>query len=439
MRLPRLVLRNLRRRPLATALTTLSVALGVGLFAAVGALRNAAQEGFQRSASVCDVIVGAKGSALQLTLNALYHMGLSPGNVPFAAYEELARHPGAAWVLPTAVGDSHGGFRIVATTDALFSAVELRGLGPLPFADGGPWRFGHEALLELHGELVAELDPDHAGHDHVHAGMAADWQRAVVGATAARETGLGVGDRLVPIHDIQDSPTAERHEEAALEVTGVLAPTGTPFDRAIFIPLGAFYSIRGHQASDDTATGGARDPLGLSAVLVRTDARRGVHAIRLWRDFNDRLDTQAARPAAEIQNLFRIVGGVDQLLRVVAGLVVAVALAGVLVAIYNTMGARRKEFAVLRALGARRRAILALVMMESAAISLAGGLLGLALAGAGVWIGAGALRAQTGVTASAVPSGSELLLLLAVAAVGALAGLVPALAAYRTEAARHLH
>ncbi len=205
------------------------------------------------------------------------------------------------------------------------------------------------------------------------------------------------------------------------------------------MPLGAFYSIDGHQASDDTATGGARDPLGLSAVLVRTDKRRGVHAIRLWRDFNDRLDTQAARPAVEVQNLFRIVGGVDQLLRIVAGLVVAVALAGVLVAIYNTMGARRKEFAVLRALGARRRTILALVMMESAAISLAGGLLGLVLAGAGVWVGAGALREQTGVTASAMPGATELLLLLAVAAVGALAGLVPALAAYRTEAARHLN
>ena len=439
MKLPRLVLRNLRRRPLATALTTVSVALGVGLFAAVGALRNAAQDGFQRSASVCDVIVGAKGSSLQLTLNALYHMGLSPGNVPFAAYEQLAAHPGAAWAVPTAVGDSFGGHRIVATTDTLFSELELRDFGPLRFAAGGPWSFGHEALVELHQELRAELDHDHAGHDHVHAGMPADWHRAVVGAAAARETGLTVGDHFTPVHDIQDSPTAERHEEAAMEVVGVLEPTGTPFDRAIFVPLGAFYSIDGHQASDDTATGGARDPLGLSAVLVRTDKRRGVHAIRLWRDFNDRLDTQAARPAVEVQNLFRIVGGVDQLLRIVAGLVVAVALAGVLVAIYNTMGARRKEFAVLRALGARRRTILALVMMESAAISLAGGLLGLVLAGAGVWVGAGALREQTGVTASAMPGATELLLLLAVAAVGALAGLVPALAAYRTEAARHLN
>ncbi len=434
MKLPRLVIRNLRRRPLATALTTISVALGVGLFAAVGALRNAAQEGFQRSASVCDVLVGAKGSSLQLTLNALYHMGLSPGNVPFSAYEELAAHPGAAWAVPTAVGDSFGGHRIVATTDALFSAVELRDYGTLRFAAGGPWSFGHEELVAQHAELVEEL-----AHGHSHGHGVGAWQQAVVGAAAARATGLGVGDRFTPVHDIQDSPTAERHEEAPMEVVGVLAPTGTPFDRAIFVPLGAFYEIAGHRASADTATGGARDPLGLSAVLVRTDSRRGMHAIRLWRDFNDRLDTQAARPAAEIQNLFRIVGGIDQLLRVVAGLVVAVALAGVMVAISNTMSARRKEFAVLRALGARRSTILTLVMLESAAISLAGGLLGLLLAGAGVWIGAGALRAETGVTASALPGVGELLLLGAVAAVGALAGLVPALAAYRTEAARHLH
>ncbi len=439
MKLPRLVLRNLRRRPLATVLTTLSVALGVGLFAAVGAMRQAAQEGFLRSASVCDVIVGAKGSPLQLTLNTLYHLGLSPGNVPFAAYEELAAHPGAAWAVPTAVGDSYRGHRIVATTDALFSELELRGAGPLRFAAGGPWRFGHDELLAAHAGLRAELAEGHGPHDgHDHGSSDPSWQRAVLGAAVARETGLAVGDRLVPVHDVQDSPTAERHEEAELEVCGVLAPTGTPFDRAIWIPLGAFYSVAGHRADDATATGGARDPLGLSAVLVRTDARRGMHALRLWRDFNDRLDTQAARPAAEVQNLFRIVGGIDQLMRVIAALVVAVALVGVMVAISNTMGARRREFAVLRALGAGRRALLTLVVLESAAISLAGGLLGLALAGGGVWLGAGALEAQTGVSVSALPGGPEGILLLATTAVGALAGLVPALAAYRTEAARWL-
>lgn len=425
MRLPRLVLRNLRRRPLATALTTVSVALGVGLFAAVGALRHAAQEGFERSASVCDVIVGAKGSPLQLTLNALYHLGTSPGNVPFAAYEELAAHPGAAWALPTAVGDSFRGQRIVATTSEFFERVELRGFGRLRFAAGGPWVFVHEELVALHRGLEAGSAVEEAGP-----------RQAVAGAAAARAAGLALGDRFEPVHDILDSPAAERHEESVLAVCGVLEPTGTPIDRAIFVPLGAFYAIPGHRAG--APGGGARDPLGLSAVLVRTDARRGAHAIRLWRDFNDRLDTQAARPAAEIQSLFRLVGGVDRLLRLVAALVVAVALAGVLVAIYNTMGARRKEFAVLRALGARRRALLAMVMLESAALALAGGVLGLALAAAGAWLGGGAVQTHTGVAVAIAPGGAEALLLVAVTAVGAAAGLVPAWSAYRTEAARFL-
>ncbi len=133
-----------------------------------------------------------------------------------------------------------------------------------------------------------------------------------------------------------------------------------------------------------------------------------------------------------------MVGDVDRILRLVAALVVAVALVGVLVAVYNTRGARRREFAVLRALGAQRRTVLAMVMGESAAIALAGGLVGLALAGAGVLLGSASIRAETGVDLSALPGGRELALLAVVTLVGALAGLVPALSAYRTDAARHL-
>ena len=228
----------------------------------------------------------------------------------------------------------------------------------------------------------------------------------------------------------------DAHEDAPTRVVGVLAPTGTPIDRAIYIPAGAFYAIAGHQAQEESAFGGTRDPHGVSAVMAYVTS--GVYHLRARYDWNDRLDVQAAWPVMEVRKLFGVVGNIDAALRIIAALVVVVALVGVLVALSNTMGARQREFAVLRALGARRRTILALVVGESAAISLFGGILGLGLAALGAWLAASRVRAETGVSLTAMPGLSDLWFLLAVTAVGALAGLVPAWRAYRTEAARAL-
>lgn len=450
MRMSQLIARNLRRRPLATALTTLSVALGVGLFSAIGALRDASEQAFQRSAGMSNLIVGPKGSPLELTLNALYHMGFSAGNVPYEVYREVRDTPGVLWCAPTVVGDAYRGFRIVGTTDDIFQ-VEVPDYGPPRFADGQAWQHDVAALDAFHAEVVAHAamehdhDHDHDGHDHDHGHDHHDHTLeelaqeqglfvAVVGATAAREARLSVGDTFVPAHDVMTGGGA--HEDAPTRVVGVLEPTGTPLDRAIYIPAGAFYAIAGHQATEDSAFGGTRDPHGVSAVIAR--AKPGVYHQRVRYQFNDRLDTQAAWPVMEIRKLFSIVGNLDAALRMIALLVVVVALVGVLVALSNTMGARQREFAVLRALGARRRTILGLVVGESAAISLLGGLLGFVLAAVGVWVGAGRVREETGVMVSPTPGWDDLLFLAAVAAVGALAGLVPALRAYRTEAARAL-
>jgi len=428
--------RNLRRRLLSTSLTTLSVALGVGLFAALGALRRTVEEGFQRSAQICDTVVGPRGSALDLVLTTLYHLGTSSGNVPFSLYEELHETPGVRWAVPLAQGDTWRGYRVLGVTDTLFRDVEIPGLGPLAFAAGEAWSFGHEDLSAFHRRLAEHFQGGRPEEEE--AGPVAgrpEWLAGVIGSEVAARTGLGVGDVFVPAHDLAGAG-GEAHEEAACRVTGVLEPTGTPLDRALFIPLGAFYSIAGHQPREDSSFGGARDPLGLSAILLRTQP--GFYQISIWRRINDRQDAMAARPVDEVRKLFQVVGSVDQALRLVAALVVAVALVGVMVALYNAMGARRREFAVLRALGARRRTVLALVLAESGTISLAGGFLGLILAGAAALAAGGYVEEALGLPLRVWPGAAELLLLPAVGLSGALAGLVPAWTAYRTEAARHL-
>lgn len=457
MRLHTMVLRNLKRRKLASILTGLSVSLGVGLFATVGALREASEQGFNRSASVCDMLVGAKGSGLQLTLNALYHMGQSQGNVPYELYEEVADIPGVLWSVPLAVGDSFRGKRIVGVTSNLFSDVRLGGADStekLAFADGGPFEYSREEFAEIKAELAAHeaeantnaesvgeaeaagQAEDQHDHEHDHEAHLASMFKAVVGADVAIDTGLKVGSHFTPSHGVEGVGTGGGHEEAETEVVGVLKPTGTPLDRAILIPIGAYYVIDGHEAKEDMVEGGARDPRGLSAVMLSTKA--GFYRTRIFRSLNDRLDAQAVYPSQEVRKLFSIIGQGDLVLRLITALIVVVALIGVMVAIYNTMGARRREFAILRALGARRSTILGLVTGESAVIALFGGVIGLAFAGALIYAVTDQVHAATGVRVAVTPGIAELQLLAAVTLAGAVAGLIPALSAYRTEAAYYL-
>lgn len=440
MNAARIVVRNLRRRPLATALTSLSVALGVALFTTIGALREAGERGFLRAAAICDQVVGAKGAPLQLVLNSVYHLGASPGNLPYELWTELRTTPGVTWAVPVAVGDSYRGARIVGVTSEFFDEVRLGGEGeegaPLRFAEGAAFVHTADEFAALREHLLAAHEHEEEGGGHDEHAAHPELQRAVVGAEAARAANLRVGSRFRPAHDVSGVAGAPEHEEAESEVVGVLAPTGTPIDRAIYVPIALYYAIEGHAPTEATPEGGARDPRGLSAVYLRT--RPGMYQIRIWRELNDRLDAQSARPADEVRSLFTLVGGLDRILRGVSSLVVVVALVGVMVALYNTMGARRREFAVLRALGARRRTLLGLVTGESALIALLGGLLGLALSALTIGVFAELLQGRTGVSVSALPGAGDLLLLGAVTLAGALAGLVPAASAYRTEAARTL-
>lgn len=435
MKFHSLVFRNLRRRRLASWLTGLSVSLGVGLFATVGALREASEVGFQRSASMCDMLAGAKGSSLQLTLNALYHMGQSQGNLPYEAYQEIAATPGVMWSVPLAVGDSYRGHRIVGITGNFFQDVKLishQKEEALEFSSGNGFAYSSEEFAELKAEL-AEDPAEHAGHGH-HEESQANLFRAVLGAKVAQSTGLKVGDHFHPSHGVEG--VSKSHEDGESEIVGILAPTGTPIDRAILIPIGAYYVLDGHEPIAGMKEGGAMDPRGLSAIMMRTKA--GFYRTGIYRSLNDRLDTMAVYPSVEVRNLFAILGAGDLVLRWITALIVVVALIGVMVAIYNTMGARRREFAVLRALGARRRTILGLVTCESALLALLGGCAGLGLAGILIYAASGQVQMQTGVNLSPAIGIAELNLILAVTLAGAVAGLVPALSAYRTEAAHIL-
>ncbi|MDP6964083.1 MAG: FtsX-like permease family protein, partial [Planctomycetota bacterium] len=229
---------------------------------------------------------------------------------------------------------------------------------------------------------------------------------------------------------------ADHHEEAESKVVGILQKTGTPIDRAIYIPILAYYLMAGHGDDESGEFNGTRDSRGISAIMMSTKA--GYYRQQIYRSINNRLDAMAVFPSVEMRKLFSIIGSGDLVLRIISLLVIVVALAGVLVAIYNSMGARRKEFAVLRALGASRSTIITIVTFESSVIAAVGAVIGLSFAFVFLVALSSHVHEFSGVKLHATIGIEHLKIVAAVIAAGGLAGLVPALEAYRTDAATQL-
>jgi putative ABC transport system permease protein len=194
--------------------------------------------------------------------------------------------------------------------------------------------------------------------------------------------------------------------------------------------------MEGHATDHEAEFEGTRDARGISAIMLST--KSGYYRQQIYRNINNRLDAMAVFPSIEMRKLFKLIGSGDIVLRIISLLVVVVALIGVLVSLYNAMGARRKEFAILRALGASRRSIITIVSLESAIIAFMGAVFGVLLASLAALVLATELHKFSGVTINVSLGVDEIYLITIVTLAGALAGLVPALEAYRTEAAKQL-
>lgn len=393
MSLWKIVLKNLRQRRLSSTLTAASVALGVGIVIAVLALRAQTQEGFRQSAFGYELVVGPKqGGALQLVLNTVYHLESSPGLIPWSRYREIEAHKAVAAAVPMSVGDSYRGARVVGTTPQFFSAFNYA-------VDGACFRFD---LDRLQAAMAGKDTPGAF--------------ESVVGA----RTGLKIGDTFQPSHGVD--ATGDAHTEK-WTVVGVMAPTGTPNDRVIFINLDSFYEIQDHRRSS-----------GISAVIVKTKSEGS--SLALEYDLNQLPDVMAASPAKVMAEFFSKFDWIPLLFLAVACLVVVMAAVSIFVAIYNSMSERRRPIAIMRALGARRSSVLTLVLLEAVALCAAGAVGGLALGHLLTAIAGAALSSRSGIPMSPfVVQPEELAVLAGVLMLGALAGVLPALQAYRTDIA----
>jgi putative ABC transport system permease protein len=432
MRLDQLVRRNLYRHRVGSGLTALNVALGALLVSVVLLLRSATAGAFIGPSRGFSLVVGAPGSHLELVLDTVFHLGQSPGLLDFDIFEELERHASTQLAVPYAVGDTFRGFRVVGTSEAFFDPRF-----PYPKADspegklasGRALHCDRQALRRALDALVAPSGPSPLPGSPAGAGPV---NEAVVGAEVAAALDVRVGDHIEPTHGIEAGGVAHRTRQL-WDVVGVLAKTGTPLDRVVLINLDSFFRIGDHAGGVVPET----NKPGISAVLLFP--KPGVHKALLLSQLNKRNTLQVADIDAEVHALLGLVGNVDRVFFAIAILVVLVGVVSVSVAIYNTLAARRREFAILRILGASRRVVFGILVAEAGLLSALGGLAGMAAGHLVVAATARVVEQSAGFHPSAlVLLPEEGLAYLLVVVAGALGGLLPAFEAYRSDVASHL-
>jgi len=408
-----LVGHSMKQHALSTGITVLSVALATGLTMSVFSIQYQTRTAFIGGNAGYDAVLGARGSQLQLVLNSVYQLETSPGNIPWSLYQAVKNDPRVALAIPYAVGDNYYGYRIVGTTDEIFTKFEYQAGKHFTVRQGGKY-----------------FDPAK--------------KEAVIGSYVAEKTGLKEGSQFRPYHGLYFDPNMQ-HEEI-FTITGVLKPTNTPSDRVIWIPIDAVYRIKGHvlrgSGTEYTASAGAEIPDAVkevSAVMLKFYSPQAGFMLDQTINRQGKAATLAWPISRVMAEFFDKLGWVSKVLTLVAYLVMLVAAASILASLYNTMNERRREFAILRALGARRANMFSSIVLEAAVIAGAGSIGGFAVYWAVFTLASLIVRQQTGVvldvfsmhfSLAAVPAGMTLL--------GALSGFVPAMKAYSTDVARNL-
>jgi len=404
-----LALKSLWNRRTTALLTISAIAVSVALLLGVQKLRTAAREGFANTVSGVDLIVGARSGPLNLLLYSVFRVGDATANVSWASYQKIARHPDVAWTIPISLGDSHRGFRVMGTDHSYFEHYRFGGTRELRFDSGGPFH---------------------------------DLYDAVLGADVARTLGYRLGDSIVIAHGVGNVSFAE-HKDKPFRIAGILAPTGTPVDRTVHVSLEAITAIHidwqsgmqapeGFRVSADEARLRDLTPDSITAFLVGMRSR--VMTFTMQRAINDYRQEPllAILPGVALSQLWELVGIADTALMVIAAFVVLAGLLGMLTAILTSLNERRREMAVLRAVGARPRHIFALLVAEAGLLASVGVAAGVCLTYLLLLAGRPLLERRFGIFVGVSGlSALDLEVLGTVVLAALLMGVLPALRAYR--------
>ncbi|MCB0549424.1 MAG: ABC transporter permease, partial [Phaeodactylibacter sp.] len=425
--------KNLVNKPLSMLLSLVLFALGVGLISLLFLLNQQLQDKFEKNLAGIDLVVGAKGSPLQLILSSMYHIDAPTGNISIQEAMPFLRpgHPLIQTAVPLSLGDSHKGYRIVGTTP------DILGLYEAETGEGRVWN----ATMET-----------------------------TIGAAVAEDLKLKVGDSFHSSHGFVQDENLVHDDAGAFKVVGILKPNGSVIDQLILTNNQSIWAVHEHGGAghDDEAEetehqheegaphehGEAEEPAApsheegsaldkplldypekeITSILIKFKSRTNYQALNMQRGINENTDLQAATPAIEINRLYALLGTGTKALRWLAIIIVVVSGLSIFISLYSSLRDRRYELALMRVMGASPARLFVLIILEGLLLAVLGYALGIALSHTGMEILAGQMKESYRYTFSgSVFLKEELYLLAGALAIGFFAAILPAIQASRTD------
>jgi putative ABC transport system permease protein len=404
-----LSLRSMRNRLLTSLLTMSAIALSMTLLLLVEHIREGTKDSFANTVSGTDLIVGARTGSVQLLLSSVFRIGNPSQNVHWNSYKKITSNPDIAFSVPISLGDSHYGYRVVGTSKDFFTYYKVRS-HTVGFQEGKPF----EGVFE-----------------------------AVVGSEVAAKLQYQLGKKLVLAHGISEV-SFEQHDDRPFTLVGILERTGTPVDRAVYVSLEGIEAMHvdwqqgappvdGHLSVEEVLKQNL-EPKTITAFFIGLKSKMGLFTIqRSINEFDDE-PLLAILPGATLAELWDMIGVADKALLMISTLVILSGILGMLASLITTLNERRREMAILRALGAHPRSIFALLISEAFLLGLGGVILGVLWFYGLMIVLQPIIESRYGVYIPlTMLSASDCRLLLTILVLAGMAGLVPAFTAYKNS------
>ncbi|MFH4747641.1 ABC transporter permease [Vibrio harveyi] len=349
----KLAWKSLMNRKATAILTIMTVAISVVLLLGVERIRSQAKDSFANTISGTDLIVGGRSGQVNLLLYSVFRIGNATNNIDWKSYQEFANHRAVDWAIPISLGDSHKGFRVMGTNHSYFEHYKYGSKQPLTFSEGREFN---------------------------------DLFETVLGSDVAKQLGYKIGSEIIIAHGISDVGFS-RHDNLPFKVVGILAPTGTPVDKTVHVSLEAIEAI--HVGWESGARLGptpsaaelkARDfqPKQITAMLVGLKSRIQTFALQRQINTYPKEPLSAIMPGVALHELWGMMSVAEQALMAVSGFVVVAGLLGMLSSLLTSLQERRREMAILRAMGARPKHVFSLLISEASLLTFAGIITGVA-------------------------------------------------------------
>ncbi|MGF1774343.1 ABC transporter permease [Vibrio wakamikoensis] len=403
----KLAWKSLLNRKTTALLTILTVAISVILLMGVERIRTQAKSSFANTISGTDLIVGGRSGQVNLLLYSVFRIGNATNNIDWKSFEEFSNHRAVKWAIPISLGDSHRGFRVMGTNHSYFEH----------------YQYGQKQHLSLSkGEEFDSLF------------------EAVIGSEVAKKLGYDIGTEIIIAHGISDVGFS-RHENTPFKVVGILAPTGTPVDKTVHVSLEAIEAIHvGWESGANLGNNPSKEqllemdfhPKQITTMMIGLKSKIQTFALQRQINTYKQEPLSAILPGIALHELWGMMSVAEQALLIVSVFVVVAGLMGMLSSLLTSLQERRREMAILRAMGARPRHVFVLLISEATVLTTIGIICGVGGMYAMLAVAAPIITSSYGINiALSGISSHEWMLLGFVQLAGIIIGFFPALRAYR--------